>query len=205
MWSSMQSTFDGAQWGPDSQYLPINADTLLSTTIVDLSGYTMQDLTFATLETTYQDPGIYSTTDAAVAGPGSSTSLELVEMISQVPMTDAELLTMSTRLGQTVPGQLDSSQDFTQIIYGSYRLYVPNNNLGLAGFMQLIQSGGFGSKEPTASQKLYCYRMVKCLTPALNDILNIPACRVGLAGMLYEEDQVPYLMRLKRSYEYQQP
>jgi hypothetical protein len=69
--------------------------------------------------------------------------------------------------------------------------------------MQLLSSGTFGSKEPTAAENLYFYRLVKCVGTTA-DTLTLPACRIGLFGAFYQEEDKAYMMRLKRSYELQQ-
>ena len=154
----------------------------------------MHDFTFGTVQERYQDPGVYSTTAA-------SAKAEVVEMISDVPISNADLQIIAGNLGTNVPGMIGSKQDFTTILYGNYRLYVPNASLtAFPGFLQLISTGAFGSKEPTASDRLYCYRIIKCFG-APGETLAAPACRVGLFGAMYIEGDIEYLMRLKRSYE----
>jgi hypothetical protein len=163
-------------------------------TTIDLSGWSMNEMTFGTVQERYQDPGVYSTTAA-------SAKAEVVEIISDVPLGDTDLLLVANNLGSNVPGMLGSNQDFTTIIYGNYRLYVPNASLtAFPGFLQLISTGAFGSKEPTASDRLYCYRIIKCVGVP-GETLEAPACRVGLFGAMYQEGDIEYLMRLKRSYE----
>jgi hypothetical protein len=201
MFPPLTTTYAAGSWTNVGQYVARGATSLIAESSIDLTGYAMEDLTFATFETMYQDAGIYSTTDGAGTAPGASTKLEVMELITDVPLSRDELLVTAEAMGVTVPGQIDSTQDFSQVIYGNYRLYVPNNTLGLIGYMQMIQSSGFGSKEPTASARLYCYRIIRCLTAADGDLLNLPSCRVGLSGRMYREDDLPYMMRLKRSYE----
>lgn len=196
MFPPVDSTYTVA-WSDTNGYRALGADGLYFSSTIDLSGWTMRDYTFGTVQSQYQDPGVY--TSNAV-----SNKTEVVEIISDVPISTVELGVIKDNLGSTVPGMLDSAQDFTTIIYGNYRLYVPNNSLGaFAGFLQLISSGSFGSKEPTASSELYCYRILKC-AGASGELLTAPACRVGLFGTFYHEGDLPHMMRLKRSYELQQ-
>ena len=185
-------------WDADNGYVSLGTDGLVFSTNIDLSGSTrINDFTFGTAQTQYQDPGVYSSTAV-------SARTEVVEIISDVPLNNAALITIKDNLGVTVPGMMNSQQDFTTILYGNYRLYVPNNSLGaFPGFLQLISSGSFGSKEPSASDRLYCYRILKCVGLA-GETLLAPACRVGLFGSMYAEGQLPHMMRLKRSYELQQ-
>jgi hypothetical protein len=186
-----------AEWVDTLGYDALGPDALLFETTIDLSGWSMNEFTFGTVQTQYQDPGVYSTTAA-------SAKAEVVEIISDVPISNADLQTVAGNLGTNVPGMMGSKQDFATILYGNYRLYVPNASLtAFPGFLQLISSGSFGSKEPTASDRLYCYRIVKCFG-APGETLAVPACRVGLFGSMYQEGDIEYMMRLKRSYELQQ-
>ena len=196
MFPPVDSTYTIA-WSDTNGYRALGTDGLYFSSTIDLSGWTMRDYTFGTVQSQYQDPGVYTSTAV-------SSKTEVLEIISDVPISTAALGVIKDNLGSTVPGMLDSAQDFTTIIYGNYRLYVPNNSLGaFPGFLQLISSGSFGSKEPTASSELYCYRILKC-TGIPGELLTAPACRVGLFGVFYHEGELPHMMRLKRSYELQQ-
>jgi len=67
-----------------------------------------------------------------------------------------------------------------------------------------VDGGNFSSLDPTAANKLWCYRVVRVnaaapLAPAR--VLNIPASRFILVGTTIEEKELPYMMRLKRSFE----
>lgn len=55
------------------------------------------------------------------------------------------------------------------------------------------------SLEPTAADKLYCYRFVKC--DAEDGTGYLSAARVILPGTITKEPKLEYMMRLKRSYE----
>lgn len=197
MFPPVSATFVGATWIDTNGYIELGADGLLFSSTIDLTGWTMDEFTFGTVQTQYQDPGVYSSTAV-------SAKTEVVEIITDVPINLAALAIVKDNLGLTVPGMLGSAQDFATILYGNYRLYVPNASLAaFPGFLQLLSSGSFGSKEPTASSELYCYRIIKC-AGVPGELLQAPACRVGLFGAFYQEGDIEYMMRLKRSYELQQ-
>jgi hypothetical protein len=63
-------------------------------------------------------------------------------------------------------------------------------------------AGTFGSASPTAVQKLWIYRVI---VPGAGSgdpiIIQVPASRFVLAADIVKEDDLPYMMRLKRSYE----
>ncbi len=199
MFPAVAGTFDGPLgiWVDANGYQDLGPDALIYSNTIDLSGWTMNDFTFGTVQSQYQDPGVYSSTAV-------SAKTEVIEIVTDVPISLVQLGIIKDNLGVSVPGMLGSAQDFTTILYGNYRLYVPNTSLGaFPGFLQLISSGSFGSKEPTASAELYCYRIVKCIG-APGELVATPACRVGLFGAFYQEGDIEYMMRLKRSYELQQ-
>jgi len=197
MFPSLTTVFGAGAWTPQNSYEALGADGLVFTASIDLSGWSMQDFTFGTVQAQFQDPGVYSALTA-------SGRVEIVEIISSVPMSVEELTVIKDNLGTTVPGMLGSAENFTAIIYGNYRLYVPNAALvAFPGFLQLISTGSFGSNEPTASSELYCYRIIKC-AGAIAETLATPACRIGLFGAFFKEGDLEYMMRLKRSYELQQ-
>jgi hypothetical protein len=184
-------------WVSTNGYVNLGADGLYLSQTIDLNGWAMHDFTFGTVQTQYQDPGIYSST-------ALSSKTEVMEIISDVPISVAALAIIKDNLGARTPGMLGSEQDFATIIYGNYRLYVPNNSLGaFPGYLQLVTGGSFGSKEPTASATLYCYRLLKC-DGLPGETVTAPACRIGLFGAFYQEGDIEYMMRLKRSYELQQ-
>ena len=186
-------------WLDPNGYETFLSDALLFTSVIDLSGWAMDKFTFGTVQSQFQDPGVYTTTSTA-------GRVEVVDIISQIPLarSSPQLANVVANMGIKAPGMLGTGQDFSAIIYGNYRLYVPNNSLGaFPGFLQLLSSSSFGSKEPTAAENLYFYRLVKC-TGAPGDTLTLPASRIGLFGAFYQEDDKEYMMRLKRSYELQQ-
>jgi len=197
MFPPVNASFVGATWVDTNGYIELGGDGLLFSSTIDLSGWTMKDFTFGIVKTLTQDPGVYSSTAV-------SARTEVIEIISDIPISLAALTVIKDNLGASVPGMLGSAQDFMSILYGQYRLYVPNASLAaFPGFLQVIAGGSFGSKEPTASSELYCYRLIKC-TGLAGDTLTAPASRIGMFGAMFQEGDLEYMMRLKRSYELQQ-
>ena len=197
MFPPVDATYVVSQWIDAKGSAPLGADGIYYTSTIDLQGYSMSDMTFGTVSTQYQDPGIYSSNAA-------SSRVETIDIISDIPISITDLNYIKDTLGVTVPGMLESRQDFTSILFGNYKLFVPNASLGaFPGFLQLISSGAFGSKEPSASATLYCYRILKCVGVP-GETLQAPALRAGLFGTFYNESEQEYFMRLRRSYELQQ-
>lgn len=166
---------------------------------LDLTGYELDDLTLGTVTCRLQDPGVYMYSgDADVFG--------VYDIVSQERLTEEDMRSIKanfTATTQSAPGMSAGPLDRAQIVSGTFRLFTKNSNIvGLPTLMLNARTVRFGSGSPTAVQKLWCYRIVVFITgPLLGDTLTIPASTLILIGDVYKEDELPYMMRLKRSYE----
>ena len=103
-------------------------------------------------------------------------------------------------------GNTTQGDDFNQIIMGAFRHMTNNTLLGMSSQMcQTISEKDFSSASPFAQDFLWCYRIV---LPRSSDLtgafVSIPASRFILNVVVAHEDEIPYMMRLKNSYELQQ-
>jgi len=190
---------------------------------LDLSGYTMEDLTVYFRNSFEQMAGSYfinwNVVDPNVPiKPNDADYLETV-ILSSVPMNDDNL----SSLAFGTPGFITPDQskiDFgnfnrTHIIHGTKSTYSIDTSFGSdvltadgAAYSRLINYADFSSLEPTAADCIYCYR-VFMLPPAYDSpaypanlsFVDAPAKRVLLNAMTDKEPDIEYLMRLKRSYE----
>jgi hypothetical protein len=98
---------------------------------------------------------------------------------------------------------LGSTREAETILMGQFRFFTPNTFLTYPNYVQLERSQTFGSGDPTAADKLYCYRIVSVISDDLGDgaLAIIPAARQILNGYMDEETELVYMQRLKRSYE----
>ena len=168
-------------------------------TVIDLSGYAMESLTFFPAAIGLQDPGIY------VYNPGDAATfngLQVLDIVTSVPMDlDAVANIQAQGIG---PGMLGSLYEFETILFGMFRFFTANTNIPYPNYQQLERSQRFDSGEPNASDKLFCYRIVTVLSsgpPEPTSIVKIPACRQLIGGAMDAESELVYLQRLKRSYE----
>ena len=92
-----------------------------------------------------------------------------------------------------------------QIIHGELKWYTIDSSLSVAGgnnTLRLLDREVFSSLEPTAADKLYCYRIVAVLAAEdEGDVATWPPTRVLMPGNISSEPKLEYMMRLKRSYE----
>ena len=163
----------------------------------------LDDLTMFPQSAILQDPGIYYRTPAASLDPVNS--YQIIDIIS-VKRLDVEELYSNLIANQAAPGMIGTTDDFNQIIMGTWRLMASNNTLGAAGDVQTtIDVKDFSSASPFAQDRLWCYRMAITITSDLTaDRLLIPSSRFILQVIVAQEDDMPYMMRLKNSYELQQ-
>lgn len=175
-------------------------------TTIDLSGYASESLSFAPMAVGIQDPGLYWVQVLGGAtGPPTTQFTQVLDIITSVPIDPQIISDLQTAsIGM---GMLGSREDFKSILLGQYRMMTPSNQFSTIYFQQLQRSQRFDAGEPTAADKLYCYRIVKVYTDGSADPWGIgsyvqsPAARQILQGMMITEDELVHMMRLKRSYE----
>jgi hypothetical protein len=192
--SSYTGTYDPAtQWNGDGSWQPTGTG-IYSEQYFDLSGYELDDLTLIPKFMQLQDGG-----NPYFAGP-TVTTLHVYDIISQERLTPADFLLLS--LTGDYPGSPNTTQDWSQILMMNKRFMTAQTEFTSANLMLPATSGSFGSSEPTAVAKLWCYRIIITgggIEPG--ETLQIPATRFVLGGTVIDEPQLEYMMRLKRSYE----
>jgi len=208
--------FDSKTWGPypftDNQSWNFDS-TLVGGqqrpyawyhTTIDLSRMSMEDETLFPLGITVQDPGLYLCSDTV------NKSMVVIDLITTKEIDPSLIVNFSglffDDLTGSMYGMMRSSDDQTQIVFGQFRLMTHNINLpGLPDTLHTEWSKDFSSGEPTAADKLHCYRIVQIPGEASpNSQLYVPAARFYLTAVIDEEPDLEYMMRLKRSYELQQ-
>lgn len=197
---ALNANFDGAQWSDLNGWSVLNpaATRFGHETSLDLSGYSRESLTFFSTSVGIQDPGIY------VFKPTEGSQfngMHVLDIITSVPM---DLDRVANLQGSNIgPGMLGSDSDFQTIVFGMYRFFTQNQNIPYPNYQQLERSQRFDSGEPTAVDRLYCYRIINLASGGLDpqSFVKIPACRQLVAGVMAEESELVYMQRLKRGYE----
>ena len=169
-------------------------------TQIDLSGYAMDSLTFFPSAVGIQDPGIYRMAPAAAS---LSSGLYVLDLITSTPINPDEIMNADLTGQNLGPGMFGSDETFETILYGLFRIFSENNTIKIPNFQQLQRSQRFESGEPTAADKLYCYRIVQIVADSLDPLtyILVPAARQLIAGRITEESELVFMQRLKRSYE----
>ena len=96
---------------------------------------------------------------------------------------------------------------FEETVYARTQMYVRHIDTSAWGYITLTDENFFGSMEPTASDRIYSYRLV--LPSQGTDAgdmtqLTVYPARHLLKATAKEEQTYQYLMRLMKSYQLQQ-
>ena len=147
--------------------------------------------------------GATSTTmfNPIVTGYVAGDRLQIVELMTAHPLTDLELNEFV--LGGNFANTISAPITFDQTIYARLQEYVVDIDTQAWGKMVLISDNQIGSLEPTASDRIYSYKLVYVYGSITATGMETYPSRHILRATAKEEAEYQYLMRLKRSYELQ--
>jgi hypothetical protein len=164
----------------------------------DLAGLAMDDETIFFEGMAVQQSGVPAITGAA------GDNYILYDIMTSIPIDTSDLLllgNLSVR-GLGYPG---SELNYEHVLYSRTRRYTLDLDT-TARMAMLALDEQSGSMAPTASDRIYCYRIVlidaATLGAAAN--INVQPARYLIQAVPKEEPEFEYLMRLKRSYDLQQ-
>ena len=201
MHPALVATYDSATstWSNLNGWEQTSPTILFHETQIDLSGYASKSLTYFPEAVGLQDPGVYT---FASGGSATYTALQVLDIITSAPMNIQEI-SNAQATNNVGPGMIGSTREAETILMGQYRFFTPNSFLSYPNYVALERSQTFGSGDPTAADKLFCYRILTMVTDDLGDnsVVVSPAARQVLNGYIDEETELVYMQRLKRSYE----
>jgi len=188
------SAFTGGEFPASNGWTTITAG-LYHENYFDLSAYELDDLTVIPTLLELQDALPYS-----AGSPPAELQVRVWDIISQERLNPATVVSLIDSLDY--PSSPGSTEDWSQILMCNFRFFTLTNEFQDNTLLLPATGGALGSSEPTAVQKLWTYRIV---SPAAIDLegmtINIPATRFVAGIEVIKEDELPYMMRLKRSYE----
>jgi len=170
-----------------------------SATYFDLAGLSMDEKTLFFKGATVQQLGNPTMTSGA-----AGDSCQIYDIMTSSPLS-ADQLTSFSQTGNFAgfSGAATSGLTYDQTIYARRREYVVSVDLAAWGALQLVSDDQLGSMNPTASDRVYSYRMVITALAGTSKTLAVLGSRQILSAEAKEEPEFEYLMRLKRSYELQ--
>jgi len=177
---------------------------------IDLTGMTMEELTIQLQGIALQRPY-----EPILAGLGGEVWTKPVQLHCWITSTSIDIErylrvaasgSFPSFFAHDSGGTSDkaSALDWTNLMFGETVTYSTNSNIGLTGtgFMVPLYSKLYGSNEPSANDKLYIYTAWRiaedAAIPAAS--LTLPEIRVAIAAEIYEEKELAWIERMRRSY-----
>ena len=175
---------------------------------IDLSGYAKDFKTFYP-HGGFTQRGPYMTGLAALGSP--SNAIIDYTIVSSVPLDPATVYTQL--LFSTGPGFMgyfplalvnaEQNQNWETITFAETVISVPNQNISpnSFGILQTMDVMQTGSLSATAADTLHVMRIIVDTANTALEMI-IPASRVVLPGVMGQEPDLEYIMRLSRSIEH---
>jgi len=183
----------------------IGAESFVSENYFDLAGMTMEDKTLF-----FEAAGVQTVLSPLANNVGTGDSAIIMDIMCTRQITDAQLI--ATLLYGNMAGNqgVSGSQgplSFEETVYARTQMFVRHVDTAAWGYLTMTDENFFGSMEPTASDRIYSYRLVflSALTGGTNTTeVTIAPARHLLKSTAREESDHKYMMRLMRSYQLQQ-
>lgn len=170
----------------------------INTKYIDLKGMSIDEKTLF-----FEGAAVQDVNNPAVFNQAAGDTITIMDVMSAIPLTDTEY-TLLAVYGNLAQNPFGDSLTFDQTIYLRIRSYVVDLDTAAWGSMVLVSDNQLGSLSPTASDRVYCSRVVAVGTPTTSSQIDVMGCRYLLRANAKAESEYEYLMRLKRSYETQQ-
>jgi len=170
----------------------------ISSTYFDLAGMSLKEKTLF-----FEASGVQTTSPPATdAGGAAGDSLVMIDVMSSTTLTDAQLgifFSLGNFSGSTIT--------WSETIYARQQVWGKTVNDAGLSYLVLLNEEQYGSMSPTASDRIYSYRVVVPAGapggPGATSFFVYPARHI-LRAEAKEEPDHEYIMRLLRSYELQQ-
>ncbi len=182
----------------------LGPNTFLSSTYFDLAGLAMDDKTLF-----FEAAGVQTVLAPLANNTGAGDSCVIMDLMCTRPLTDQQVLA-TLAFGNFAGNSTSDGQgplSFEETVYARTQMFVRHVDTSAWGYITMTDENFFGSMEPTASDRIYSYRLV---VPSQNtagtdmDQLTIYPARHLLKSTSKEEPTYQYLMRLMKSYQLQQ-
>ena len=168
----------------------IDAVTFVNRAYFDLAGMSMEDKTLF-----FEGAAIQEALAPASSPSTVGNGMVIVDIMSNKQLTNAEAgATLST-------GNFAGANrlTFEQTIYMRHRTFNMDIDNAAGGYMIVVTDNQLGSLSATASDRVYCTRVVAM--SGADGLYQVYPVRYLIKATAKEEPEFEYLMRLKRSYD----
>ena len=170
-------------------------DTFTSDTYFDLAGMSMEEKTMFLEAATVQQAGFTSSGGA----PGDNVLVYDIMTSIPVDITSNSVQNDIVQRGLGFPG---ATLNFEHVLYQRMQRFCLNLD-NAAAFPVLEEEHQSGSLSPTASDRIYSYRLLQFAFGGDGPAI-LPPVRHLISVKATDEPSHEYIMRLKRSYDLQQ-
>lgn len=186
-------TFSAGATAEGWEILPMDDSTsscAVNRQYVDLAAYELEKLTFFIGGVNVQE---------SEGWVGPTTDAHVIDLVSKVPILDDDLnhVLLSTTNIPT-PGFSDSLMNMEQVIFCRYRQFYSDAGWSNTDLTQVAAEQIWGEGDSTAASRIY---LTKIVAGVGSTGITAPQTNFQILGTPSREDKLPYLMRLKRSYE----
>jgi hypothetical protein len=172
-----------------------NTDYFSSATYFDLAGMSMEEKTIYLEAATVQQAGIL------LVGGATGDNVVIWDIMTSIPIdiTNANVQEDIVNRGLGFSG---STLNFEHVLYQRMTRYGIDLDFG-GSFPVIAEQHQSGSLSPTASDRIYSYRLL-VVGAVLDTTVVVPPVRHLISANPKEEPTFEHIMRLKRSYDLQQ-
>lgn len=168
----------------------------VSSTYFDLAGMSMKEKTLF-----FEAAGTQEILAPTPFGASAGDSIIVANIMTSSPMANIEALLFC--IGGNFSGS-QSNLSFDETIYARVDQWVVHVETGTWGGFTLSNTNQLGSLEPTASDRIYSYKVLLIGQPTVATRIDLTSSRHILRAVAKEEPDHAYMMRLMRSYRLQQ-
>ena len=177
-------------------YEELATTVFVSKNYFDLAGMSQEDKTLF-----FEGATVQNLANPSFSVGTAGDSVGVIDIMSAIPLSDTELVAYFNN-GNFAS---NSGPTFEQTQYARYTYHVIDIDFAAAGYFNTMFSNQIGSLEPTASDRIYTYRLIGIGDAnTVGQIISVFPCRYILRADAKEEAEYQHLMRLKRSYDTQQ-
>ena len=187
---SIDTSITNSNW----RQLTSGAGQFIADTYFDLGGLAMDEKTLF-----FEGAAMQELLPPSITVGTAGDLINIVDIMCTTPLTDNEVFLYATYGNIIGDG---SALTFDQTIYGRVRTFNMDLDNLAGGYFITLGDNQTGSLEATASDRIYCYRLVAAGVTA-DSTIAVTGARYLLRATAKEEPEYEYLMRLKRSYELQ--
>jgi hypothetical protein len=187
---TLDTSLSNSNW----RQLSPGGGSFIANTYFDLAGLAMDDMTLF-----FEGAAMQEILPPSITVGTAGDLINIIDIMCTTPLTDNEVFLYGTYANIIGAG---SALTFDQTIYGRVRTFNMDLDNLAGGYFITIGDNQTGSLEATASDRIYCYRLV-AISATADSTIAVTGARYLLRTSAKEEPEYQYLMRLKRSYELQ--